>query len=247
MGKSEIIENLRKIIELDPTYFAKVKTDKNLINIKEVNQLLDEIEQKARTRAKSAIVEAETSFSREPKIISNAEQVFQNLRDNSVLRSKPTYEESKTKYKYAETRLEFAKRKVASGEYIALLEAKQIAGESQDVVNESFRLVNSAIDIATNEEERAIKEDKRIKKENTKNIIKTIFLSPFLLIKAFFIGIIGFIIGWVIGSCIGLWFLHKPFESYQIVRDTADLFSTIGYILVALISLIGDIQDINKK
>lgn len=146
MGKSEILENLRKTIELDPTYFVKAKTDKNLNKNLEVNHLLDEIEQTAKTRAKSAIAEAETSFRRAPKIISDAERFFQNLRENSVLRSRTTFEESKNKYKFAETRLEFAKSKVASGEYIALLEAKQIAEESQNVVNESYRLVNSAID-----------------------------------------------------------------------------------------------------
>ena len=248
MLKSEILENLRKTIELDPTYFVKAKSDKNLNTKPEVNHLLDEIEQKAKTRAKSAIAEAETSFSRAPKIRANAEQVFRSLRENSVLRSKTTYEESKTKYKYAQTRFEFAKLKVASGEYIALLEAKQIAEESQNVVNESYKIVNSAIDIATIEEKRAIKEEKYRKKEKTKNIITTIIFSPFILIKASLIGLIGYVIGGVIGAVIALIIL----VIFSIDSDTINIIliaggAGIGFIIIALGSIMEDIENINKK
>lgn len=244
MGKTELLEKLRKTIEQDPTYFIKAKTDKSLNNIRpEVNQLLYEIEQKAKNRALSAIAEAETSFSRAPTIISNAERAFHNLRKNSVLRSKTTYEESKTKYKDAQNKLELAKRKVASGEYIALLEAKQIAEDSQNVVNESFRLVNSAIDIATNEEERAIKEEKHRKKEKTKNIIITIISSPLLILKAWLVGIIGLIIGAVIGFIIGVILTSGWTETAD---NISGIFALIGFIIVGLGTLIDDIQKINK-
>lgn len=249
MWNSEILKNLRKTIELDPTYFAKAKSDKNINRKPEVNQLLDEIEQKAKTRAKNAIAEAETSFSRAPKIRSNAEQAFRNLRGDSVLKSKTTYDRSKTKYKDAQNILELAKSKVASGEYIVLLEAKQIAEESLNIVNESYRLVNSAIDIATNEEERAIQEEKQCKKAKTDNIIETILYSPLLLIKAYIVGMIGLIIGAVIGGVIGLSLLAFVYRSneYYLIEKIGGICAIIGFIIMAILSLICDVKGINEK
>ncbi len=158
MGKYEVLENLPKIIEQDPSYFAKAKTDKNLTKTEGVNELLDKIKQEAKTKAEIVINDVKNIFINTEEIKAHAEREFKKLRDSSVSKAKSSfrYENWKNEHKLAEKLLEDAIIKVESGKYEEIVNAKSVAEKSKTTLIESHKSLDLAVGIAIYEEKQTI-------------------------------------------------------------------------------------------
>lgn len=82
MSNQVVLQSLRKAIEIDRNYFIKAKIDEKLNTIRsQVNRLLEEIQQEAKTKAEHEISNAEP-------MVKRMENWFKNYSSNETARSK---------------------------------------------------------------------------------------------------------------------------------------------------------------
>ena len=112
-----------------PLYFYLSQKERNLDPMRrEVQSLLAEMSTEASRKAKDTISKSESALQKTQEAISRARKALNKARDEAVLKSSSIYDNAKSK-------LNLAKVKVASGDYVAFLEAKPIADESIDLAD----------------------------------------------------------------------------------------------------------------
>jgi len=183
---NQCIDSLAMAILLKPVYWYLAQKERNFDPLrKEVEKLLLNIASEASERASDAIVKSEGELKETYEAVSKAKEALRISRDKSKLNSSTMIED-------AETKLQLAKDKVASRDYTACLEAKEIAVESSTIAKE-------ALDTA-HKEHRHFQERRAVR---VKSAWEAILLSPL----AFgFIGAIG-------GCAIGVFSARTVAES----------------------------------
>jgi len=206
------ISLLKKLIISKPDYFYRAQNEKNFDSVRgEVNKLLSSISTEAFSRAKDAIAKSESSLKQALEATSEARQALITSKDKATLNSSTMCEN-------VETKLDLSKDKVASGDYVAFLEAKPIAEEAQALSNE-------AVDTA-NRERRHYEDRRKEKVRNAWERVPGAFLGWPLLF-----GIIG-----AIGGCtVGLF------------SGTASQSAGGGFLLGVIGGLIFGIYNIQKE
>ncbi|MDP3030250.1 MAG: hypothetical protein Q8O04_12340 [Deltaproteobacteria bacterium] len=143
------LSSLRKAILAKPLYWYLAQKEQNFDPLRsEVEKLLSNIRTEAFVRAKDAVFRSErtlkdvneavtNALEKAEEAISKAKQALIVSRDKAELESRTIYENAKAAcrlaYENAKSTLEKAKDKVASGDYVAFLEAEPIAEKSRDL------------------------------------------------------------------------------------------------------------------
>ncbi|MDP3013378.1 MAG: tetratricopeptide repeat protein, partial [Candidatus Subteraquimicrobiales bacterium] len=131
-NKETCLSSLQKAILAKPLYWYLAQKEQNLDPVRsEVEKLLSSIITEASRRVKDAIAKAENALKEAHDAVSKARQALSVSRDKAVLKSI-------TLCGNAEAKLKLAKYKVASGDYVAFLEAKPIAEESKTAANNAL-------------------------------------------------------------------------------------------------------------
>jgi len=214
-NKEICLSSLQKAILAKPLYWYLAQKEKNFDPVRsEVEKLLSSIITEASRRAKDEIARAENALEEAHDAVSKARQALNVSRDKAVLNSSTLCEN-------AEAKLKLAKDKVASGDYVAFLEAKPIAEESNT-------FANNALNTAYGEREHYIKR----RAEKVKNAWKRVpgaFIGWPLLF-----GIIGAIGGCTVG-------IFVPGEG------TTDAGADAGFLIGILIGFIFGIYNIQEE
>jgi len=138
------LSSLQQAILAKPLYWYLAQKERNFDPVRsEIERLLSNIYTEASRRSKDAIDKAEAALNKSREAVSEARGVLIVSRDKATL-------SSSTMCENAEGRLEVAKSKVASGDYVAFLEAKPLA-------DESYVIANNALNTAKGEREHYIK------------------------------------------------------------------------------------------
>lgn len=131
------ITSLRKAILNKPLYFYLVQKEKNFDPIRsEVQSLLEEISMEAFHTAEKAISKSESMLQKAQEDVYEAKVHWNKARQGDKKEIK-----SPSIYGHAESKLNLAKDKVASGDYMAFLEANPIIDES---INYAHNAMNTA-------------------------------------------------------------------------------------------------------
>lgn len=187
------LSSLEKAILAKPLYWYLAQKERNFDPVRnEIERLLSNISTEASRRAKDAIDKAEGALNKSREAVSETRRVLRVSRDKATLSSSTLCEN-------AEAKLKFAKGKVASGDYVAFLEAKPIA-------EESYAIANNALNTAKGEREHYIKRRAEKVRNAWKRVPSAIFGWPLLC------GVIG---GGIGGGIIGSFFAST--ERFAIV------------------------------
>jgi len=206
-NKEACLSSLQKAILIKPLYFYLSQKEKNFNPFRhDIQNLLSSISTEALSRARDAIDKAEGALNEARDAVSEARRALSVSRDKATL-------DSSTMYEKAAAKLKLAKDKVASGDYVAFLEAKQIA-------EESYTIANNSLNTAEGERIHYIKR----RKEKVKNAWKRV---PFA-----FVSFIGSLIGsFLIGGIV-----QEIMIKYKIlVHDHDMIVSTYIIIIFGLI------------
>lgn len=260
-NKETCLSSLQKAILAKPLYWYLAQKERNFDPLRsEVEKLLSDIHTEASTRAKNAISKSmdilkdvnktiSNTFEEAEEAISKAKQALIISRDKAELESITTCENVKSKYSLAyenaKSTLEKAKDKVASGDYVAFLEAQPLAEEAISLARKAGDIglngAKNTIDKANKEREHY--QNRRA--EKVKNAWKNV---PGLIWKPVIIGIIlsfsGCTIGYI-GSYMGYFVgiiprTHSP-DNY------AGLGFFGGGIVGFVYGIVSAIKEIKKK
>lgn len=128
--------SLQKAILAKPLYWYLAQKERNFDTVKgEVEKLLSNISTEAYHRAEDTIAKSESVLKQAHKSVSEARQALNVSRDKAELKSSTMCEN-------AEAKVKLAKDKVASGDYVAFLDAKPIAEESHALANDTVNTAN---------------------------------------------------------------------------------------------------------
>lgn len=135
-NKEICLSSLQKAILAKPLYWYLAQKERNFDPVRsEVEKLLSGIITEASNRAKDTIAKSENALKEAHEAVSKARQSLITSRDKASLKSSTLCEQAEAKFK-------LAKDKVASGDYVAFLDAKPIAEESHAIANNA---ANTAI------------------------------------------------------------------------------------------------------
>jgi len=183
-NKEECLSSLQKALLTKPLYWYLAQKEGNFDPIRnEVEKLLSFIITEASQKAKDAIAKSEGALKEAYEAVSRAKQALSISRDKSTLNSSTMIEN-------AETKLKLANDKVESGDYVASLEAEQIAVES-------YTIAKNAVDTAYEEQQHFQKRRAEKIKNAWRRVAGAIFGWPLLF------GIIGAIGGCTVGLFLG--------------------------------------------
>lgn len=210
--KENCLFSLQKAILAKPLYWYLTQRERNFDHLRSnVEKLLSNIITDAANRAKAAIAKSENALKQAHKSVSEARQALNVSGDKAELKSS-------TMCKNAEAKVKLAKDKIASGDYVAFLDAKPIA-------EESHALANDAVNTANEEREHYIRRRAEKVENACKRIPGAFFGWPLLF------GIIGAIGGYIVGLFSGA------------ASEGADS----GFILGAIAGAIFGIYNISKE
>ncbi|MDI6744450.1 MAG: hypothetical protein QMD07_03630 [Thermodesulfovibrionales bacterium] len=213
--KESCLSSLQNAIVAKPLYWYLAQKERNFDLVRsEVEKLLSSIITEASNRAKDIIAKSENVLKEAHEAVSKARQALITSRDKASLKSNTICEQ-------AEAKLKLAKDKVASGDYVAFLDAKPIAEEAQ-------ALADNALNTANGEREQYIK--RRV--EKVKNAWKRV--------PGAFIGwpLLFAIIGAIGGCTIGIFVPGK---------GTTDAGANAGSLIGIVIGFIFGIYNIQKE
>ena len=201
------LSSLQKAILAKPLYFYLPQKERNFDPLRsEVQKLLTRISTEAFRRAEDAISKSESTLKEvdesvskalkeAEEAVSKARQALKTSRDKAGLNSSTIYESAKRKHKLAydnaKSTLEPAKDKVASGDYVAFLEAKPIAEKSLDLAIRARDEVHSEAKRATDEAHSEREHYERRRAEKVKNAWKMVPVAIGVLLLSPFIAAIG--------------------------------------------------------
>jgi len=130
------LSSLQKAILANPLYFYLTQNERNFDPFRsEVEKLLSGISKEACQEARDAIAKSENTLKEAYEAVSKARQALIVSRDKAELKSSTMCDEG-------EAKLKLARDKVASGDYIAFLEAEPIAEECYTIANNALNTAN---------------------------------------------------------------------------------------------------------
>lgn len=135
-NKETCLSSLQKAILAKPLYWYLGQKERNFDPVKsEVEKLLSSISTEASRRTKDIIVKSENTLKEAREAVFKAERALKVSRDKAELKSNRMCEN-------AERELKLAKDKLASGDYVAFLEAEPIAEECYTIANNALNTAN---------------------------------------------------------------------------------------------------------
>lgn len=222
------LSSLQKAILTKPLYWYLAQKERNFDPVRsEIEKFISRISMEASNRAKDAIIKAERVINQAREGVSQAKVALSVSRDKAELKSSTICED-------AETKLKLAEDKVASGDYIAFLEAKPIA-------DESYTLANSAMGTAYTEREYYQKRRTEKVKNAWARVPGAIFGWPlFFLFSGYFVFGFG---GCTVRICQGYKDVMDPINAaYANEAGVGALIGIIGGVLCGIHNILKELE-----
>lgn len=226
-NRETCISSLQKAILAKPLYWYLAQKERNFDPVRsEIEKFISRISMEASNRAKDAIIKAERVINQAREGVSQAKVALSVSRDKAELESSTICED-------AETKLKLAKDKVASGDYIAFLEAKPIAEKSYDLANNALNTAN--------------REREHYQKRRTEKV-----KNAWARVPGAFIGwpLLFALLGGIGGCTTGIFtsdFTYKWITNWAVEGVKARAWGNFGMLLGGIIGLIFGIYNIRKE